>query len=177
MSQLKKYCNKEIFIVYNEEDNHEDLPVELYITSEFMELVGYINKLTPSLDFGIKILHGMLTNASVLPKNLRGRTAFIIVENAYNLDHALISESDAQSDKDLADVINSLLLHNKSINLLNMENIYILYGYEISTILSLNEEELDEEIIDTCQKIICDVDTIKSLTNGAKNNEQKENYN
>jgi hypothetical protein len=170
MSQLKRNCNKEIFIVYNEEDNNEDLPVKIYITSEFMELVDHINKLTPGLDFGVKILHGILTNASALPKNLRGRTAFIIIENTYNLNHALISESDAQSDKDLANIINSLL-HNKPANLFDMEHIYILYGYEIPIMLSLNEEELDEEIIDTCQKIVCDVNTIELLTNEAENHE------
>lgn len=167
MSQLKKHCNKEIFLAYNDEDNDRDLPVEIYITSELMELVDHINKLIPSIDFNIKILHGILTNASVLPKNLRGRTAFMIVDDTI-LDHALVSESNAQSDKDLANTIDSLLLYNKSESI---EDIYILYGYEISAILSLNEEELDEEIIDTCQKIICDINTVKSVVNGVNNYE------
>lgn len=165
MSQLKKHCNKEIFLVYNEEDNNEGPPVKIYITSEFMKLVDHINKLVPSLDFGIKILHGVLTNASVLPKNLRGRTAFVIVDDVTVLDYALISESYAQSDKDLATAINSSLVYNS----LNIENIYVLYGYEISTILSLNEEELDEEVIDTCQKIVNDVNIVKLAIDGVKN--------
>lgn len=164
MSQLKNHCNKEIFIVYNEEDNNEGLPVKIYITSEFMELVDHINKLIPSLDFGIKILHGILTNASALPKNLRGKTAFVIIDDTI-LDHASVSESNAQSDEDLATAINSLLLYNS----LDIENIYVFYGYEISTILSLNEEELDEEIIDTCQKIVNDVNVVKLAVNGVKN--------
>lgn len=171
MSQLKNNCNKEIFLVYNEEDYNKGFPIEIYVTSEFMELVDHINKLIPSLDFGIKIVHGVLTDASVLPKNLRGRTALIITDDVCVLNHALVLESNAQSDKDLAIDINSLLTHNKFMKPLDIDNIYILYGYEISTILSLNEEEIDEEIIDTCQKIINDINTVKLVTNGVKNHE------
>lgn len=171
MFQLKNNCNKEIFLVYNEEDNNKGSPIEIYITSEFMELVDHINKLTPSLDFSIKILHGILTNASVLPKNLRGRSVFIIADDVSVLNHALILEPEAQSDEDLAIAINSLLVHGKFIKSLDIDNIYILYGYEISTILSLNEEEIDEEIIDTCQKIINDVNTVKLVMSGVKNHE------
>ena len=169
MSQLKKYRNKEVFIVYNEDDYAEGLLLKMYITSELMELVDHINRLTPSLDFDVKILHGILTNASILPKNLRGRSVFILAEDDNILNRALISESAAQSDEDLAADVDSLLAYNGFINALDVENIYILYGYEISTMLSVNEEELDEEIIDTCQKIVNDVTTIKLLTGGAKN--------
>lgn len=169
MPQLKKYRNKEVFIVYNEEDYTEGLLLKMYITSELMELIDHINKLTPSLDFDVKILHGILTSASVLPKNLRGRTAFILAESDNILNRVLISESVAQSDEDLATDIDSLLVHNGFVNALNIENIYILYGYEISIMLSLNEEEIDEEIIDTCQKIVNDVATIKLLTGGIEN--------
>ena len=159
MSQLKDNCNKEIFIVYNEEENNNRYSTEIYITSEFMELTEYIRKLVPSLDFGTKILHGILTSATILPKNLKGKTPFIIVDSVSILDHASISESNAQSDEDLVEAINLLLHDNKT----KIEDIYILYGYEISTVLALNDEELDDEIIDACQKIVNNINTIKLL--------------
>lgn len=167
MSKLEGNLDGEIFLVYNDEQNDKGDPVKICVFSEFMELIDCLRKLTPSIDFETKILHGILTKAYSLPKNLRGKAAFIIVNDIYNPDHALIIESGAQSDKDLASIIDSMLVYDgpDSIAPLGIESIYILYGYEISTILSLDEEEIDEEIIDTCQEIANDAKIIELLTN------------
>lgn len=160
---LKNSCNKEIFLVYNDEKNDEGIPVKICIMFEFMDLIDHLKKLIPNIDCETKILHGVLTQAFNLPKNLRGKTAFIIINSSSN---ALIMETDSTSDKDLALTITSILTNNNPnfIPPLKIENIYILYGYEITTVLSLDEEEIDEEIINTCQKIANDVQIIGSLT-------------
>lgn len=167
MIKLKDNCNKEIFLVYDDEQNDKGTPSKICIVSEFMRLVDYLKELTPNIDSGTKILHGILTKASVLPKSLRGKTAFIIISSNYKTDLALVVESDAQSDKDLASTIETMLKYNRSsyTTPLKIENIYILYGYEISVTLSLDEEEVDEETITTCQKIVNDAKIIESLAN------------
>ena len=164
---LKDNCNKEIFLVYNEEKNDNDIPVKVEIISEFMELVEHVKSLIYSIDSGTKILHGLLTRAFSLPKNLKGKSAYIIINNGYNTDRVLIMESGAQSDKDLADTIDALLAYNTTgfTVPLKLENMYIFYGYELSITLSLDEEEVDEEAIDVCQEIVNDIKIIDLLTN------------
>ena len=48
---LKDNCNKEIFLVYNEEKNDNDIPVKVEIISEFMELVEHVKSLIYSIDY------------------------------------------------------------------------------------------------------------------------------
>ncbi len=163
MLRLESYCNREIFLVYNTDEHLSDLSAKIYITSELMDAINYINKLTPSLDFRTKILHGILTKATTLSKNLRGKTAFIITNDIYETQQAAIEESNAQSDKELAESVDMALLCSQSSDI---DDIYILYGYEISIILTLDEEGLDEEVIDTCQKIVSDIKRIEALKHG-----------
>lgn len=152
MSKLKDNCNKEVFIVYNDDENDRRIPVEIHIFPEFISLTSHLRTLVPSVDFGIKILHGILTRAFNLPKDLKGKAAFIIIDN----DHlGSIVETNAQSDKDLVSIIEAMIFYNKTNSLasLKIENIYIFYGYEINTTLSLDEEEVDEETINVCEEI------------------------
>lgn len=168
MHKLIDSCNKEIFITFNNEKNDNNTPVKVRIFSEFIKLANYIEILVPNIDFNTKVLHGILTGAFYLPKNLKGKTAFIIIDNTNKSDHMLIIESGAYSDEDLAFSINKLLLYNKhgSTYPLKIEDIYIFYGYELSLTLSLDPEEIDEEIINTCQEIIRNTEMIKTTING-----------
>lgn len=172
---LENNCNKEIFLTYSEEGNNNQhgVSVEIFATEELMVLVEYLKRLTPSLDYDTVVLHGVLTKASSIPRNLRGKKAYIILEDIYNPDQALVLESKTNSDKELSEKINALIdgndnhlspmpWRNCSIDA-DIDDIYILYGYEVSVILSLDEEELDEEIIDTCKKIANDAAIIDTL--------------
>jgi len=168
-------CNKEIFLAYSEEGNNNQhgASVEIFTTTELMVLVEYLKRLTPSLDHDTVVLHGVLTKASSIPKNLRGKKAYIILEDIYTADQALVVEAGTPSDKELAEKINAIIDGNDkhfspvpwrgyTIDT-DIDDVYILYGYEVSVILSLDEEELDDEIIDTCKKIAKDAETINML--------------
>ena len=168
-------CNKEIFLTYSEEENNnqQGVSVEIFTTTELMVLVEYLKRLTPSLDYDTVVLHGILTKASSIPKNLRGKKAYIILDDIYSADQALVLEAGVQSDKELAEKINAIIDGNDN-HLLplpwrnytidtDIDDVYILYGYEVSIVLSLDEEELDDEIIDTCKKIANDAKVISTL--------------
>lgn len=172
---LEDNCNKEIFLAYSEEgnNNQQGASIEIFVTTELMVLVEYLKRLTPSLDYDTVVLHGVLTKASSIPKNLRRKRAYIILEDIYNADQALVLEAGIQSDKELAEKVNDVI-DGKDRHLLplpwknyaidaDIEDIYIFYGYEVSVVLSLDEEELDEEIIDTCKKVAKDAATIDML--------------
>lgn len=174
---LEDNCNKEIFLTYSEEGNNNQhgVSVEIFVTTELMVLVEYLKRLTPSLDYDSVVLHGILTKASSIPKNLRGKKAFIILEDIYSVDQALVLEAGVQSDKELAEKIDAIIdgddkhlvplpWKNYAVDV-DIADVYILYGYEPSVILSLDEEELDEEIIDTCKKIAKDATTIDMMLN------------
>lgn len=160
MPQLKQMVGKEIFLSFDEDDNDAYLS-EIYVTEELMELVGHMCSLSPQLDPTTKILHGVLTKAHTIPENLRGKDAFIIMENVDNDKHALILDTEAVSSKELAKEVNDAFLERAQYEReLGIEKIYILYGYEITTVLSINDEEIDEEIIDVCKKIAKDANNI-----------------
>ena len=172
---LEDNCNREIFLAYSEEGNNNQhgVSVEIFVTTELMVLVEYLKRLTPSLDYDSVVLHGILTKASSIPRNLRGKKAYIILEDIYNADQALVLEAGIQSDKELAKKVNGIIDGNdrhlaplpwKNYTVdVDIDDVYILYGYEVSVILSLDEEEIDEEIIDTCKKIAKDAETINML--------------
>ena len=172
---LEDNCNKEIFLTYSEEGNNNQhgASVEVFVTTELMVLVEYLKRLTTSLDYDAVVLHGVLTKAASIPRNLRGKKAFIILEDIYNADQALVLEAGVQSDKGLAEKINALIdgddkhlaplpWRNYAVDI-DIDDVYILYGYEVSVILSLDEEEIDDEVIDTCKKIAKDAATIDML--------------
>lgn len=176
---LEENCNKEIFLIYNEPatystveyDKHQQFPVDVFSTTELMTAVDYLKRLSPNLDYETTILHGVLTKASTIPKNLRSKKAYIIIEDIYDQSQARVIEAGIQTDEELANKI-SLIVGNKntiSIPLqqrtydvdVEIDDLYILYGYEIPIILSLDEELLDEQIIDSCQKIADDAKALK----------------
>lgn len=172
---LEDNCNKEIFLAYSGEENNNQhgSSVEVFTTTELLALVEHLKKMTPSLDHDTIVLHGVLTKASSIPKNLRGKKAFILLEDIYTADNALVLEAEVHSDKELAKKINNLIdekykhlapfpWKNYPISI-TIEDVYIFYGYEVSVILSLDEEELDEEIIEACKKIAKDAITIEKM--------------
>lgn len=171
---LEDNCNKEIFLAYSEESNDKQgATVEIYITTELLTMVEYLKRLTPSLDYDVVVLHGVLTKASNIPQNLRGKKAFIILEDIYSQDQAFLIEAGVKTDKELAEKVSSLIDDNTQSPIpipwkehpmsVEIEDVYILYGYVVSVILSLDEEELDEEIVDTCKKIADDAKSIGVL--------------
>ena len=165
MPQLNQLVNKEIFLSYDEDDN-DAYQSEIYVTEEFMELTEHMGTLSTQMDSSTKVLHGVLTKAHTIPENLRGKRAFIIIESSNTGNYALIIDTDiASSSKELAKTVSTSLSDRSHFeDDLDIEKVYILYGYEITTILSIDEEDMDEEIIDTCKKIAKDACNISSVS-------------
>ena len=89
---LEENCSKEIFLIYNEPaiystveyDKHQQFPVDVFSTTELMTAVDYLKRLSPNLDYDTTILHGVLTKASAIPKNLRNKKAYIIIDSDFS---------------------------------------------------------------------------------------------
>lgn len=156
---MEYYVNKEIFVVAEDEMN----TVEIVIYDEvdgIDSVVEYLQTLSPIHDLNTKVYHGVLTPAEVLPSSSRGKKCFILV---MDLETGLgqvplegcVFESDCKEDISvLAEEIEHIVNDNEYVTFpIGIENLFVLYGYSVEVTLSVNDEEVDEEVIDTCKKI------------------------
>jgi hypothetical protein len=47
-------------------------------------------------------------------------------------------------------------------SVIDIDNIYILYGYQLQVCLSVKDEDIDDEVIDVCQKIADETEEVNT---------------
>lgn len=154
MSELETedLYGKEVYLVGPEEDEIED-GLLIFLTTESLQ--EHLLTLTPGIE-DVRVLHGILTKCTSIPNNLRDRGVFIIIESPTKLDAGYIVSYDGSDTEELGDIIEDLIKTGGSIqNLMpvNIDEISLLYGYELPLGMAINLEDIDEEIIDTCEEI------------------------
>jgi hypothetical protein len=148
MSIHKSLLHKEIYLVAGDED---DDPRPIFIAEDLPELKKYLASLLVANDFDIRVLHGVLVPARVLPSKLKGKTAFLvyITEQTEDVTKAAVVEG-GDSAVILAEEVEFAV---KGIPEVEIDNTFILYGYELQTYLTVMEDDHDDEAIDTCLDI------------------------
>lgn len=141
----------EIFLVSNAED--EDAG-PIYMFDSVDDLEQHLSSLTPSIDACVRVLHGVLTTAEYLPPDFRGKTSFVVCVDPDDATNTSVVESGAAAASELAEEIESYLSSGFALPTLpDIDDIFILYGYEVSTCLSINLDEIDDEALDTCKMV------------------------
>ena len=150
---LACFMNKEVFVLGVEEEVMDSGPLVAFINMD--DLIFYMkDEVTPSTDNEICVLHGILSSAETLPNDLKNSTAFVLIESSDIEEAGLIMTESFDEVNNLIKAIENIVDKNMgSISSVDIKSIYILYGYEIKTIMSIDEEDIDEEIIDTCKEI------------------------
>ena len=151
-----KFIGQEVFILADAEDEDDH---HLFITNSSEKMEEKLRGMDLSMAEDIRVLNGILTLAEFLPASLKNKTAYIIhvgkyesfaVETGCCYPEELASEIELQVDKEQADI----------------NEIYVLYGYEMSLCLSINPESFDEEAIDTCKGIAESAETTSCIKHG-----------
>lgn len=149
---INLYVGKEVFFISGSED--EDMS-DLYIYDDWMGVIDQLKIMSPIIEMETRVFHGILTHSEFLPNSFRRKSVFIVQLNSGDSSKANIIESESGSSWELANEIEDIIKTNNSVLdiKIDIEDIFILYGYKIETCLSINEDDIDEEIIESCRSI------------------------
>lgn len=145
---MKDYLYKEVYVVGA--DNQLTVTGELNLYLSFEDLLAYLKTKNVSINSDLRVLHGVLTPAKIIPKDLKDRQPFIILQDSMIYDQGIIIDSDNNYDELAQEIEEALSNEETAQYFFEIDNVFILYGYEISLTLSADEDDIDESIIADC---------------------------
>jgi hypothetical protein len=150
---MEKYLYDEVYVVGA--DSIVSSGGELTVCGSFESLLDYLKTKNVSVNSDLRVLHGVLTSAKSIPANFKNRQPFILLQDPESTDHGLLLDPDTDDNcKELALEIEKMLESEEVASFFfEIDHVYILYGYELSLTLSVDEDDLDEEIITDCLEI------------------------
>lgn len=150
---MEQHLYKEVYVVGA--DHIISSGGDLVVCPSFEDLLIYLKTKSVSVNSDLRVLHGVLTSAKTIPKDLKSRQPFILLQDPQTADHGILLESTADDDcSELAAEIEGVLTSEEAASFFfEIEDVYILYGYELSLALSVDEDDLDEDIIADCLEI------------------------
>lgn len=153
MSLIDKYLYSEVYVVGV--DSTVSAHGELTVCESFESLITYLKTKNVSVNSDLRVLHGVLTSAQSIPKDLKGRQPFLMLVDPYDENHGILLDSDTDDNCDELAIEIESVLENAEVAtfFFEIDCVYILYGYELSLILAVDEDDLDEEIISDCLEI------------------------
>lgn len=164
MIDLTKHFGKEVYVLCSDEDSGDTM---LKIYERLSQLQGGMVELHVGSAHRLRVLHGVMCPANVLPSGFRSRTPYLVIPIPDDSPQAgkpgesgRVLESTASSVLDLARDLQGIL-HVKETRDLDLSKTGVLYGYEIGICLSVVEDDVDEETIETCKEIFKEVEGIK----------------
>jgi hypothetical protein len=151
------FVGNEVYVIVSEEDTL----TTIHIYDDIEEALTCLASIDPLEEPETKVFHGILTRAETIPAEITAKNCYIIAVNVYydfNTFHGVLYESDCKSNpnalaEDIEGTISNTIHENNTLFSCEIDHMYILYGYELSTGLCINRESLDEEVIFTCKTI------------------------
>lgn len=124
---------------------------ELTVCTSFEALLSHLETKNVSINSDLRVLHGVLTPASAIPNDFQNRQPFLLLKDPDTNGHGIMLDADADSCRELAVEI-EMVMESEEVApfFIEIEHVYILYGYELGLALSVNEDDLDEETIISC---------------------------
>ena len=169
---LDDFIRKEVFIITGAEDEEES---EIKVMEDFESVKEYlVGLLGTMLNSEIRIFHGVLAPAAILPSSFKNKNAFLIAVTEHNDEAGYVAEvSDDLEVADLAKMIEELILFGgpgRAYDVSDIEDIYVLYGYQmqIENNFLVMEDQIDEETILVADSILDELVDIKTKWNKVK---------
>lgn len=123
---------------------------DITIYEEFEDLNEHLKLLSPVSETAIITLHGIITSAEYIPAEI-GRHVYIIVQDPEDKEMGCIFETECNGDVDaLSGLVSSIIITeiDTPYTGLTIDNISIVYGYELNLGYSVHEDEIDEEALE-----------------------------
>lgn len=147
------YIYTEVFIMVSNITGYQLIEIH----AELFDVMESLNPKDINCSKNIKVVHGCLLPAAILPNNFNGIGGFIVV-NLPNTNYGLFTGNAFYNSDELATAIQTTINHKCDIEI---EDVFVLYGSEIPLTLSIAEDELDEELIERGCAIVREVKQIK----------------
>lgn len=142
----------EIFIISFDIGGHQLIEIH----TELFDVMESLNPRSINDSKNIKVIHGYLLPATILPSNFNGISGFII-SNLLNTNYGLFTGNALHNPEDLAIAIQATVGYEK----VDIEDTFILYGTKIALTLSISEDEVDEEPIERCCAVVREIKQIE----------------
>jgi len=128
---------------------------ELTVCGSYEQLITHLKTKNISICSDLRVIHGVLTSAKTIPKELKNQQPFIVIISQENHSRGTIYDSESDNYEELAYEISSLLKRNDMVNFLfEMDHIFVVYGYELSIVMSVDEDDIDAgDTIEKCKEI------------------------
>lgn len=162
MKKLKEFNGEEVYVIIGDED--EDVS-ELFVTTNWGDLIHELASKTPDVDSGIRVFHGVLYSAEFLPNSFHGKSAFVLIQDPADLTRGCLVESCSDSPKEVSvDLTNVIDMGGGGAftDMVEIDDIFILYGYQLNLCITVSEEEVDEEIIAAGEKIVEEIEAMRN---------------
>jgi len=157
---FSKLYGSEVYVVTKESTSVVAKASVIEFVHSFTDVMDILKNFDPVRDDNVKVYHGILAPANVLPEELHNTNVFMITFNPYSSkNEGVVLPATEECDvEDLADDIENLVTSGSEVtHATKMESTYLLYGYELDVCLGINEENIDEKIINTCSEIVDEV--------------------
>jgi len=149
---MEDYLYKEVYVVGV--DVTTSISGELKICDSFEDLLKHLKTKNASVTSDLRVIHGVLTAAKTIPKELHGRQAFVLLKDPDEDDHGLLLDSEAEDYIELGEEIKEQLDTGEAASFFfEIEDVFIVYGYEMTLTLSVDEDDVDDDIIEVCMSI------------------------
>jgi len=150
-AEIENFVGKEVFFVGLDGDSDEIGDFDTFHTLEGLN--KHLENVNPYAEQNLTVVHGYLTSAECIPEEI-GRGVYLIVTSPDEIDTGCIYEFTSADPNKLAELIEEILERDKDgLEKVTIDDIFILYGYEISLGCTVRDEELDSELLDTSEQI------------------------
>lgn len=150
---IEEYLGGEVYVIAPGDEMTSD---NVRIARTWTELQTAMKKLDLLLESECRVFNGFITPATYLPSSFKGKVPFIIVFNENDPEEGMVIESTSYTPEEMAteitEVVRTLGGTAMPFNV-RINNIFILYGYQLKPCLSVDEEDIDEEILSCCEDI------------------------
>jgi hypothetical protein len=149
---MDEYLYKEVYVVGT--DNMVSASGELVVCSSFEKLLDHLKTKNISINSDLRVIHGVLTSARSIPKDFKNKQPFIMLKDPDKENYGVLLDADGDSCDELGEEIEmTLASEDTAAFFFEIEHVYILYGYEMSLVMSVDEDDLDEDAIECCMEI------------------------
>jgi len=157
MNSLKENVGSEVIIICPKAESFEKVLIgTVEVCDQLVEAADSLIEYpaVDSLDYGV--LHGVLTEATTLPASIpKGVKTFLLLMDE---DHETGGAFEVKSKDVLgvAEEIQELVagFGGNSAAAIDIEQIYIIYGYAIQTMLTIDESTVDDEVLSEAKEML-----------------------
>jgi hypothetical protein len=168
---LSAYLNQEVFMLVPSGVITEEDILNAFYTIE--ELNNYLEVYSEEELEDMRVLHGYLVPATIIPKDFNGVFPYIIVENPLDPGSGFVQESDADIAEELAEQMEKIIREAEKQDVdaeYSIKDFFILYGYELNlqtdpanyNRLCIAEFDINDIQINDAKEIVRQVNAVKN---------------